>query len=139
MVDVLGAVYSKLSHAFSVLNIPVLLFKFGQALQECTIDMLTFSEECTSIEWIDDYDDGINIILTDDIFQKAGAFKNNFLVIMIDKGGVRKMSKVSVIDGQAFVEKYLDTFALKYCILENVEDLERVFVDALAEIIKNLL
>lgn len=138
MVDMLGNIYYKLFFAFSTLNVPVQLYKFGQSLQECKVSDLTFTDETTSVDWIDDFNDGINIILTDGVFQNVGSFKSNFLVLMIDRGNIRKMSKVSVIESKVFVEKYLDTFALNYCLIEDASDLEQVFVETLGEIIKSL-
>lgn len=139
LIDTLSAVYYKIDAAFSLLNIPVQLYKFGSELAECRIEDLTFDESNTFINWTEDFDDGINIILTDGVFQNVGYAKDNFLVVMIDKGGIRKMSKVSVLENKVFVGKYLDSFALKYCILQNIEDLEKVFVEALADVLKNLL
>jgi midasin len=138
MVDMLSAVYYKISQSFALLSIPVQLYKFGTSLQECQISDLTFNDDNTFINWTDDFTDGINIILTDGVFQNVGHYKPNFLVVMIDKGNVKKMSKVSLIENKVYVEKYLDTFALKYCVVENINDLELVFVEALANIIKTL-
>jgi midasin len=58
-------------------------------------------------------------------------------VILIDRSGIKKMSKISLCDGNIFVQKYLDQFQLKYCTIENVEELEGVFILALSELIKN--
>lgn len=137
LVNVLSSIYYKINYAFSYLNIPVELYKFGSELKRCEINDLSFDEDHTYTDWIYDFNDGINIVLTDGIFNKPGYIKNNFLTVMIDKGNVKKMSKVSVVDSKVFIEKYLDTFALKYCIIENIEDLENVFIEALAGIIKN--
>jgi len=138
LINTLSSVYYKINSVFSQLNIPVELYKFGSELRECTVEDLTFDEDSTLINWTDNFEDGINIILTDGIFQNVGYAKSNFLVVMIDKGHVRKMSKVSVVENKVFIEKYLDSFALKYCILQNIEDLEKVFVEALAGILKSL-
>ncbi|ELA41439.1 uncharacterized protein VICG_01544 [Vittaforma corneae ATCC 50505] len=138
LVDVLSEVYYKLDASFSLLDIPVQLYKFGTTLRECKIEDLTFDEESTLINWTDQFDDGINIILTDGIFQNVGYAKDNFLVVMIDRGNVKTMSKVSLIENRVFIEKYLDSFALKYCIIQNIDDLEKIFVEALSNIIRNL-
>lgn len=139
LIDTLSAVYYKISAAFSLLNIPVHLYKFGSKLTECKVEDLTFDEGSTLINWTDEFSDGINIILTDGVFQNVGYAKDNFLVVMIDKGDIKKMSKVTVLENRVFIEKYLDTFTLRYCILQNIEDLEKVFVEALADIMKSFL
>ncbi|KAM0680844.1 hypothetical protein GINT2_001118 [Glugoides intestinalis] len=139
LVDVLSAIYYKLEMSFSLLNIPVQLYKFGTVLQECTIDQLTFNEDATVLDWADQFHDGINIILTDGVFQNLGYAKDNFLVVMLDRGNIRKMSKVTLIDNKVFVKKYLDSFPLKYCVVDSIDDLERTFVDCLASVIKNAI
>lgn len=136
LVDTVSAIYYKLETSFSLLNIPVQLFKFGNTVRPCTVEDLTFDEDNTFINWTDEFEDGINIILTDGVFQNVGYAKDNFLVVMIDRGNIRKMSKVSLIDNKVFIEKYLDLVSLRYCIVQNMEDLEKVFVDALAGIIE---
>lgn len=138
LIDMLSSTYYKISEAFSMLGIPVELYKFGLTVQPCKIEDLTFSETTTLINWTDDFSDGINVILTDGIFQSVGYHKDNFLVVMIDKGNIKRMSKVTMIDNKVFVEKYLDSFKLNYCILENIDDLERVFIESLSIIIKNI-
>ena len=57
---------------------------------------------------------------------------------MINRGNIRKMSKVSVIENKVFIERYLDTFPLKYYVVDDIEDLENVFIEALSSIIKNI-
>lgn len=138
MVNILAEIYYKLHQAFSALGIPLQLFRFGESLTECTVSDLTFTDARTTVDWIDDFTDGINIILTDGIFQSIGSYRDNFLVIMIDKGNIRKMSSVSLIDNRVFVEKYLDNFSLRYCIVDQIEDLERVFIGALESVIQNI-
>ncbi|KAI4291432.1 midasin [Pancytospora philotis] len=139
LVDLLAAVYYKLSAAFSVLGIPVELYRFGESLHACRISEMTFTDDSTSVAWIDDYTDGINIILTDGIFQAAGGRKDNFLVLMIDRGNIRKMSKVAVYESRVFVERYLDTFALPYCIVDSVAELEHAFIESLKNMLSNLM
>lgn len=139
LVDVLSAIYYKLEMSFSLLNIPVQLYKFGTVLQECTIDQLTFNEDATVLDWVEQFHDGINIVLTDGVFQNLGYAKDNFLVVMLDRGNIRKMSKVTLIENKVFVKKYLDSFPLKYCVVDNIDDLERTFVDSLASVIKNTI
>lgn len=136
LVNIVSAIYYKLETSFALLNIPVQLFKFGNTVRPCTVDDLTFDEDNTFINWTDEFEDGINVILTDGVFQSVGYAKNNFLVVMIDRGNIRKMSKVSLIDNKVFIEKYLDLVSLRYCIVQNIEDLEKVFVEALAGIIE---
>lgn len=139
LVDALSTIYYKLESSFSLLNIPVQLYKFGNTLRKCTVDELTFDEDRTVIDWTDDFTDGVNLILTDGIFQTVGFAKDNFLVVMIDKGNVKKMSKVNVVENKVFIEKYLDSFALKYCIVQKMEDLEKTFIEALSGVIKDTL
>ncbi|KAF9764267.1 Midasin [Nosema granulosis] len=136
MVDTLFVTFSRLSNSFKALGIPVEIYKFGNELVECTIKDMTFTDTETNIDWIDSFRDGINIVLTDGVFQRTSFYNDNFLVILIDRSGVKKMSKVSVCEGNIFVEKYLDQFQLKYCTVEKVEELEETFILALSELIK---
>lgn len=137
MVDTLFVTFSRLSNSFQALGIPVEIYKFGNELVECTIKEMTFSDTETNIDWIDQFKDGINIVLTDGVFQNTSFYNNNFLIILIDRSGIKKMSKVSVCEGNIFVQKYLDQFQLKYCTIEKVEELENTFILALSELIKN--
>nr|AJA32497.1 midasin protein [Nosema pernyi] len=137
MIDTLFVTFSRLTNAFKTLGIPVEIYRFGSDLVECTLQEMNFSDSETNIEWIDQFRDGINIILTDGVFQKTSFYNENFLVILIDRSGIKKMSKISLCDGNIFVQKYLDQFQLKYCTIENVEELEGAFVLALSELIKN--
>lgn len=138
LVDALSTIYYKLESSLSLLNIPVQLYKFGNTLKECTVEDLTFDEDRTVIDWTDQFTDGINLILTDGIFQSVGYSKDNFLVIMIDKGNIKSMSKVNMIENRVFIEKYLDSFTLKYCIVQQIEDLEKTFIEALTSLIKDI-
>lgn len=137
MIDTLLSVYSKISRSFSLLGIPIEVYRFGRTLERCPIEEMTFGDSQTVISWIDEFTDGINIILTDGVFQNVGFHNPSFLVLLIDKCDVRKMSKVTVSEGSVFVQKYLDTFPLKYCIVANVNELESAFVMALSEIIEH--
>lgn len=139
LIDVLSTIYYQLESSLSLLNIPVQLYKFGSSFKECTVSDLTFDEDRTVIDWTDNFTDGINLILTDGIFQSVGFTKDNFLVLMIDKGNVKGMSKVNVIENKVFIEKYLDSFALKYCIVQKIEDLEKAFIEALSGIIRDII
>ncbi|EOB15466.1 Midasin [Nosema bombycis CQ1] len=137
MIDTLFVTFSRLTNAFKALGIPVEIYRFGSDLVECTLQEMNFSDSETNIEWIYRFRDGINIILTDGVFQKTSFYNENFLVILIDRSGIKKMSKISLCDGNIFVQKFLDQFQLKYCTIENVEELEGVFILALSELIKN--
>ncbi|KAH9410867.1 AAA domain-containing protein [Ordospora pajunii] len=138
MVDMLLSLYSKISKSFSILGIPVEVYKFGNSLERCEVKNMKFNESQTRIEWIEEFGDGINVILTDGLFQNVGKHRPNFLVLLIDKCNVRKMSKVMVSEGSVFVQKYLDVFPLKYCVIGRIEELESTFVMALGEML-NLL
>lgn len=135
MIDTLLSVYSKISRSFSLLGIPVEVYRFGRTVERSPIEEMRFDDTQTTVEWVDEFDDGINVVLTDGVFQNAGYHKPNFLVLLIDKCDVRKMSRVTVSEGSVFVQKYLDTFPFKYCIITDVGELESVFVTALSELI----
>ncbi len=136
LVQILGEIYQQLSAAFALMDIPVELFSFGNSLRKCKVTDLTFTDTATRIEWISQFTDGINIILTDGIFQTTHFYNDNFIVIMIDKGNIRTLSKVTLLESKLFVEKYLETFTLKYCIVESIDDLHSVFIKALSDIIR---
>jgi midasin len=138
MIDTLLVLFSRIRNSFKALNIPVEVYKFGNECTKCEISSMTFTDNETNIDWIEEYTDGINIILTDGVFQKTGFYNKNFLVILIDRNEVLKMSKVSVTDGNIFIQKYLDLFSLKYCVIKNIDELENTFVIALSDLILNL-
>ncbi|TBU14529.1 AAA ATPase [Ordospora colligata] len=135
MIDMLLSLYSKISKSFSILGIPVEVYKFGNSLERCEVKSMKFNESQTRIDWIEEFNDGINVILTDGLFQNVGKHHPNFLVLLIDKCNVRKMSKVMVSEGSVFVQKYLDVFPLKYCVIGRIEELESTFVMALGEML----
>ncbi|AFN83603.1 Willebrand factor type A domain-containing AAA ATPase [Encephalitozoon romaleae SJ-2008] len=137
MVDTLLSLYSKINISFSLLGIPVEVYRFGEVLERCSVEDMKFNDSKTMIDWIDEFNDGINIILTDGLFQNVGHHHPNFLVLLIDKCNVKKMSKVIVSEGSVFVQRYLDTFPLKYCIISDVDELESTFVMALNELINS--
>ncbi|ADM12117.1 Willebrand factor type A domain-containing AAA ATPase [Encephalitozoon intestinalis ATCC 50506] len=137
MIDTLLSLYSKINKSFSLLGIPVEVYRFGELLERSTVEEMRFSDSQTMIDWIDEFDDGINIILTDGLFQNVGHHHPNFLVLLIDKCNVKRMSKVTVSEGSVFVQRYLDTFPLKYCIISSVDELESTFVMALSELISS--
>lgn len=137
MVNILFILFSRLKNSFKALNIPVQLYRFGNILEECEIQDMTFTDNETNVDWIEEFKDGVNIVLTDGIFQKTGFYNKNFLVILIDKNDICNMSKVSVTDGNIFIQKYLELFSLRYCVIKNIEELESTFILALSELIKN--
>ncbi|KAG5860613.1 AAA ATPase [Encephalitozoon hellem] len=137
MINTLLSLYSKINRSFSLLGIPVEVYKFGEVLERCSVEEMGFNDSQTMIDWIDEFNDGINIILTDGLFQNVGHHHPNFLVLLIDKCNVKKMSKVIVSEGSVFVQRYLDTFPLKYCIISDVDELESTFVMALSELISS--
>ncbi|KMV65714.1 AAA ATPase [Encephalitozoon cuniculi EcunIII-L] len=137
MIDTLLSLYSKINRSFSLLGIPVEVYRFGEVLERCPVEEMRFNDSRTMVDWIDEFNDGINIILTDGLFQNAGYNHPNFLVLLVDKCDVRKMSKVIVSEGSIFVQRYLDTFPFKYCIISGVDELESTFIMALSELISS--
>ena len=73
------------------------------------------------------------MILTDGIFNCS--FIRNFMTVILDKKNIQTMNKITIINDKLIQEKYLDTFGLKYCIIENSDELYEKFIDIFKEII----
>ncbi|KAM0688315.1 hypothetical protein COBT_000432, partial [Conglomerata obtusa] len=81
---------------------------------------------------------GINLILTDGIFQGQCEMNDNFLLIMVDKKGIKDLKRIIVLNDGLKVQKYLESVKIKYCTVENVKDLENEFIRALSEMVRNI-
>ncbi|WUR04219.1 midasin MDN1 [Vairimorpha necatrix] len=136
MIDTLLILSSRLKNSFKALNIPVEIYRFGETKCQCEINKMTFTDRETNVDFIEEYEEGINIILTDGIFQKTGFYNKNFLIILIDKNDIMNMSKVSVTEGNVFIQKYIELFSMKYCIIRDLEELESTFILALKELLQ---
>ncbi|EQB59689.1 willebrand factor type a domain-containing aaa atpase [Vairimorpha apis BRL 01] len=138
LITELTKIYSKLKNSFLALNIPVEIYKFGTDLQKIeNISNLTFEDVQTNINFVNDFTDGINIVLTDGIFQNTSFYNTSFLFILIDKNDIRKMSKVSVVNNEMVVSKYLDEFGGRYSVVKWCDELEDVFENCLSEMVRN--
>ncbi|EJW03955.1 hypothetical protein EDEG_01748 [Edhazardia aedis USNM 41457] len=135
-------IFSKLAAAFKILEINYEMYVFGKDYRKCNFDDLfkktTFKEDETNLNWINDFKDGINIIITDGIFQNTRSYNDNFLLIMINKNNLLEMKKVQVIDNKVSIIKYLDTIRLRYCLIDKLEDLQSAFIKALTAMLPNL-
>jgi midasin len=128
--------------SLNILNVKYEFYKFGRDVEKFSdlnefIENLRFDEKETSIKWVKEYTDGVNIVLTDGVFQTQSGVQDNSLVVMIDKCGIRNLSRVVISEGIVCVIKYLDGFPLKYCVIEKIEDIESVFIMALSELMRD--
>lgn len=136
LINLFSEIFYQLKLTFEYLNINIELFKFGSTLTKIAdINELDFSENETKVDFIYNsiFENDFNIILTDGIFNCS--FIRNFMTVILDKKNIQTMNKITIINDKLIQEKYLDTFGLKYCIIENSDELYEKFIDIFKEII----
>ena len=118
-----------------MLNIDFELYKFGnsEVLIE-SIEKIDYTENISTINWLSKYLDGINIVISDGIFQNTVKSENSILILI--NNIVREISKVSIIGNEIKNEKYLSTINMKYCIVDGIDQMCDEFVRALQELLK---
>lgn len=136
LVDSLASIYRHVENALGMLEIKFELYKFGKKCEAASVGDLDFKDTETSIEWLSKYKNGINLVLTDGVFQSSVS-SSNTLLVLIDKGGVKDLNKVTLCDGKIVSEKYLDTLRMRYCLVQDIGCLESKFVAALSELLRN--
>ncbi|KAL0265582.1 UNVERIFIED_CONTAM: hypothetical protein PYX00_011294 [Menopon gallinae] len=136
IVDRLSLIYSHLESAFGMLEIRLELFRFGRTCVETALGDLDFKDLETNIDWITSYRTGVNLVLTDGVFQTP-VYSQNTLLLLIDRHGIREMKKVVLKDGLLVTRRYLDTLEMRYCVLDDLGCLESHFVAALKELLRS--
>lgn len=136
LVNRMSMIYSQLESAFSMLEIQLELYRFGRTCVETALGDLDFKDMETNIDWVSNYETGVNLVLTDGVFQTSVSSQNT-LLMLIDKHRIREMRKVVLKDGLLVTKRYLDTLEMRYCVLEDVSCLESHFVSALKELLQS--
>eukprot|EP00866_Antonospora_locustae_P002111 jgi/Antlo1/2111/2308 len=135
LVNRMSIIYSQLESVFNMLEIQLELYRFGRTCVETSLNDLDFKDLETNIDWISNYNTGVNLVLTDGVFQTSVSSQNT-LLMLIDKHRIREMRKVVLKDGLLVTKRYLDTLEMRYCVLEDVSCLESHFVSALKELLQ---
>ncbi|ORD93815.1 MDN1 [Enterospora canceri] len=139
LVDLLGATLNKISTSFRCLGIDLSLFRFGTDLQRLhSLGDLTFSDESTNVQFIDDpqFACDLNIVLTDGIFNCS--HRANFVALILDKNSIRRMARISLVNGRILRESFLGTFGLFHTVVEKEEEFEEKFVGVLRHLVDSM-
>lgn len=138
LVNKMSMIYSQLESAFNMLEIQLELYRFGRTCVETALSDLDFEDLETNIDWVANYKTGVNLVLTDGVFQTSVSSQNT-LLMLIDKHRIKEMRKVVLKDGLLVTKRYLDTLEMRYCVLEDVRCLESHFASALKELLQSCI
>ncbi|KAF7683284.1 Midasin [Astathelohania contejeani] len=144
LIEALFRTLKLITEALGTLGLEYELYSFGSGVQRYEdvrelLKGLCFDSPTTSIDWISEFSDGINIVITDGIFQGMSIWQPNSLVLILDRCGVKQLSRVVVEDGNVIVGRYLDGLGIRYCVIEEADEVEEYFVMGLKELIKEII
>lgn len=137
-----------ITNSLDLLGVPFELGTFSSTphIQKNMLDLirsLTFAAQETRISWISgaEYAQGYNIVISDGLFYDSAMLQNppdNTLLLIIGGCRIKEMRSVKVVLEEVIISKYLEALGLPYCIVDDKELFEIVFVRELKSILSRM-
>ncbi|KAF7703829.1 Midasin [Cucumispora dikerogammari] len=101
------------------------------------LNFFDFSGTSTSLNFISEFGDDLNVIFTDGIFQNLNVNSFNSLktlLIIFDKNeSLKYLENVSFVENQIFKTLYLKTLPFKFCLIEEESEIVDIFVQRIGD------